>query len=127
MTPRQLEALARRCEEAVSPDRELDVEIALALDWHGKQWGSIRKFHLLNDLAACARFGDMPAYTASLDAAMELKGESAVLITLSEIKGDGMPHCVLGNPATSELFRAVAATPALALVAASLRARSLRT
>lgn len=80
-------------------------------DW--EQWakGYNRNFDLLRD-------------DAYIDAAMMLKDGVAVLITLSEIKGDGMPHCVLGNPETSALFGAVAETPALALAAAALRAHA---
>jgi hypothetical protein len=101
--------LAARCEAATGSDRELDFEILCVVD------------------PRAIRTGPLPGdrkYTASIDAAMTLKDDVHVLITLSEIKGDGMPNCIIGNSGTCELFEAVAETPALALTAASLRARA---
>jgi hypothetical protein len=114
-------ALAERAEKAEGPDREFDRLIAFVVGHkHGRigEWANSHNgdYVVIEECAA--------AYTASIDAALTLKGDTAVLITLSEIKGDGMPLCILGNPETSELFEAVASTPALALVAAICRARA---
>ena len=76
-TAKEWIALAKRCEEATGPGREIDVEIALAIDLHplGLQrlreiihmWGTTAEF--VSDLTignAWARM--LPSYTASLDA-----------------------------------------------------------
>lgn len=109
--------LADAVERASGPDQRLDCLIENA--------AGLAKF----ERDPRVGFGDADynrvspkPFTASLDAAMTLVEGHAVLITLSEIKGDGMPHCVLGNTGTSELFEAVADTMPLALTAAALRA-----
>lgn len=130
---RNLLELADAVEAASGADQELDCRIAVAVN-AGSLEGARKE--MSQDVAVVAagyvqhwfsgRKSLQPArhYTSSLDAAMTLVADHAVLITLSEIKGDGMPHCVLGNPGTSELFEAVADTMPLALTAAALRARA---
>lgn len=119
MTKDELVKLAERCEAASGADRELDREIAVAVGhpWdYAADWGS--------------RGHERPVafpYTASIDAAMTLIKDCDVLITLSEIKGDGMPYCVIGNPCTAETFSAVADTMPLAICASALRARATTT
>jgi hypothetical protein len=106
----ELEALAERLERATGPDRALDAELHSA-------WGrsiSAGWEHLT------------PLYTASLDAALSLAAGHAILITLSEIKGDGMPRCVFGKPEDGTLYEAIAATMPLAVCAAAARARVAR-
>lgn len=117
-------ALADRCEKATGPKRILDALIEWPEVFEPARIspdvaGQISVYW--NDDRFC-RSGRVPLYTRSLDAAMTLKDGVGVLIALSEIKGDGMPHCVIGNPETARLFSGVAATPALALCAAALRA-----
>ena len=136
----RLEALAARCEAATGPDRELDAEIGalFGLCPHKKttyercqgdsgytcdacgadSWGNRSKTGQgLRD--------PMPAYTASLDAAMTLVPEGwGVTIDIRAadrtrceahfwFDGDGVKP-----------IRAVAAMPALALTAAALLAQS---
>lgn len=116
-----MEALAARVEALTGPDRDIDREIAPLVGIRIKDEG--------HPLGICYYDANghgvpLPAFTRSIDAAMTLKGDSAVLITLSEINGDGMPYCVLGNPGNCALFEAVADTPVLALCAAGVRARA---
>lgn len=127
-----LNALADRVERLQGPDREVDAAIhCAALLPH------LRVAHP-DDFEG--RFGYTPgnikvdtgflmaySFTRSIDDALCLKPKHCVLITLSEIKGDGMPMCVIGDPGSSELFEAVADTMPLALTAAALRARALST
>jgi hypothetical protein len=120
----ELERLARRCEEASGRDRDLDDAIIDAFGWR-------------NDFCVPIPPGyiGLPAYTASLDAAMSLVPEGMECMPLSF----KVEHFYLGNSiwqsrasvwdglgGVSSLDTAsVAATPALALTAASLRARAL--
>lgn len=109
--------LAERCEAATGPDRELDEDIERATG----RYAAFSYYTLGDD---CQPDYVPTRFTASLDAAATLMDGAGVLITLSEIKGDGMPLCVIGNPGTAELFEAVANTMPLALCAAALRART---
>jgi hypothetical protein len=116
--------LAAHCEAAEGGDTVLDKAIAQALGWRlvvQQHDDGVSDYDWKSpEGAVCPWY---PSFTRSIGAALTLKEGIGVLITLSEIKGDGMPHCVIGNPATAELFEAVAATPALAICAAALRAR----
>jgi hypothetical protein len=128
--------LAERCEAAEGADRELAKDIFRAIfpdkvpakivtagyGWREDEGG----WWLATggDARTPPQTISPPKWLTSLDAALTLKEGSGVLITLSEIKGDGMPYCVIGNPETAELFEATASTPALALVAACLKARA---
>jgi hypothetical protein len=63
------------------------------------------------------------AYTASLDAAMTLVPEGAKAATVNWCPyGSGVAEVYLGNP--GPMFGTEAATPAIALCAAALRARA---
>ncbi len=93
----ELEALAVRCEAATGPDRELDA--------------------LINDIAG--RRPTMPAYTASLDAAMTLVPEGYLYGIGNP---EGAAHAVVSESPDALIDPVKAATPALALCAASLRA-----
>lgn len=135
----ELLRLAELCEQASGPDRELDAEIAHAV---GIRIQTISRSVLADPFgksSAMREVSDSTAlsYTASLDAAMSLvpdleaaeAGYSDIFWRLGN-DGEG------GNPAdfkaevlicsmfTSKRFAATAITPALALCAASLRARS---
>lgn len=93
--------LAERVEALSGPDR--------AVDW---------ELHVFDGLVGVGMYGAHPHYTASLDAAMTLVPEGVVfdvgwLHDMSQARG-----CVAGKKA------AYAATPALALCAAALRARA---
>ena len=119
-------SLAERCEGATGPDRELDAEIFAAVrpgpDWAHQSSSANRVW---------ARH-----YTASLDAAMSLVDDCAVLVALGEMLHDGLPGARVGRPdlAGAPIFSGTAhgvmvRTPittqlALALCAAALKARS---
>jgi hypothetical protein len=136
--PTTLLALADRCEQAAGPDRELDVAIARALGWkplyrddYSKWWppaavedSRARKRSILHHPTQ-----PLPAFTASLDAAVTLVPEGCDW------------HCQ-SNPSVTACWASVspvkrgiellewgsgmrrASTPALALCAAALRARA---
>ena len=93
--------LAARVEAATGPDCDLD--------------------HAIHDL-----LGDndgAPAYTRSLDAAMQLVPEGWASIHGWDYPDERCHRAVFMDEDGDLLFRGAAATPALALCAASLRAR----
>lgn len=108
-----LEALASRVEALSRPDRAIDWEV-----------------HLRNGLDGVGAYGSHPTYTASIDAAMMLvPGVFSGQIWLRFNEGErNKPHAAIwshddghGKPSRVNV-EAKAATPALALCAASLRA-----
>ena len=101
-------ALAERAEAATGPDRNLDADIMRAIGLAGLK----------------ADYAPHP-YSASLDAAMTLVPEGwAVLMAFSEQRAVCDVHTApLGQHGTWPAH-ASAATPALALCAAALRARA---
>lgn len=99
--------LADACEKATGPDRGLDCAISDAVQ--DREWETE---------------GDRLFYTASLDSAMTLVPEGLSVTLYAH--GDNA-HCDIyaGHPSRGLLAEVeMAATPALALCAASLRARS---
>ena len=131
-----LEALLNRVLEGTGPDRELDAEIACAVNgftmhedsnpgdghfafWHGKPWESL-----------CSNCSGWPHYTGpGLDAALTLLPEGYWW----QIANGNRRHYDLqagaelffaGGPNRGDMaFSADAATPARALMAACLKAR----
>jgi len=113
--------LAERCEQATRPDARIDDDIA----------------RLLGD-EDFARGWPSAAYTASLDAAMTLVPEGWRVGQLEENWRSGRWHCHVTQRPSAKLIAAFdagktigceseeaeAATPALALTAAALRARA---
>jgi len=121
-----LRALAERCERAQGPDRELDAEIAEArgavpagaFRMYGFPEKAVWGLDAYNTWKA-------PAYTASLDDALTLVPEGwhvGLWVdpdgTARVRMGNGERVIYAGSP------QANCATPALALCAASLRARA---
>lgn len=126
-----LEALLARVLEGEGPDRELDAEIACAVNgftmhedsnpgdghfafWHGKPWESL-----------CSNCSGWPHYTTSLDAALTLVPEgwswySAMRHYLAPV---GAAGSVWQAGQSSATFTADAATPARAIIAACIKAR----
>lgn len=94
--------LVERIERLEGPDREVDREIALAVNV-GERGYMLRPF------------------TASLDSAMTLrpKGEPIAFMSVKDVY-----HAGIGDKDGDAEWYAVAATPALALCAAALRARA---
>lgn len=99
-------ALAARC--ATGADRAIDVAIELALEGSGY------------DYPADNWVKDAARYTASLDAAMSLV-PSGWRPTISQHLAP-LPHWAVRLDCWNEQVRVKAATPALALTAAALRA-----
>lgn len=120
-TGSNLLALAERCERATGPDRELDLAIARVRKVNPVP--ATAKFNTSLDGGECAWSRGMgmrvPAYTASLDAAMTLVPERANVQTqnFGSLRGP----MVLVEP--NERFASAATLP-LALCAAALRARA---
>jgi hypothetical protein len=132
--------LAERCEAATGPDRDIDLAIFEACGWvrkggfwSGEYWERGGRRIWLTDKR-------LPAPTASLDAAMTLVPEENDSWSLMKWPQDGKPtfratvswtvkssHKNASGPYVMHkphLRRAEAATPALALCAAALRARA---
>lgn len=82
--------LAIRCEKAIGPDRELDIEILRATDANGYRIeadGTILVSGDMGDGPGWFNIGyDVPAFTASIDAAMTL-GELGAEISISTLYG----------------------------------------
>jgi hypothetical protein len=124
-TPDSLKQLAERVEAATGPDRELDEAICAAL----------YPTYELPYAARCAPThiqSIVPRYSASLDAAMTLVPEGWCKTVADWWCGDDKPpffaDCgdldALKADVDGIIFQAWAATPALALTAAALRARA---
>ncbi len=129
--------LAEWCEAAEGPDRELDAQIWLACVpgstrselryWHA----AIGKECVIDETRqADGRLIVVPAYSASIDAAMTLVPEGWFCMVANGYDKKGKPClvkstafiCPLDNIAGAEPVNAT--TPALALTAACLRARA---
>lgn len=134
--------LAERVESATGPDRELDCAILVAIDWryddweegehtaremadkHGLAWLVSRSVEGYN-----STWRHLPRLTASLDAAMTLVPE--VSDSPGEhwsvekwVKQSAHPAHVMATAWVYGAPRTYAATPALALTAAALKARA---
>jgi hypothetical protein len=139
--PATLLALAKRCEQAAGPDRELDAEIEACLTGrvtHPHAPGyTLEKQDAEWKLARLAESGFIssarrPArpYTASLDAAVTLVPEGYYWQVANGKRNHSEPQAcadlfVAHGPNRGDMsFTVDAATPALALCAAALRARA---
>lgn len=142
-----LVALAGRVERASGADRELDAEIALATAYAGCRRRTAESNHRLPVENQFGHGFFPPSYTTSLDAAMSLVPEGWAIDKLSMWPASPesasnlsapQSHChmvgtsvqrmgrkmVWGHGGSDGRVDATAATPALALVAAALRARA---
>ena len=117
----KLLALAARC-EASEPDRELDAEVTIIL---------LRECGVAANYTADEVLRTLPnlclEYTASLDQAMTLIPDAYRLGTLTELESGGPRWAakLFNRGAPGGLPSCGAASPALALTAACLRARAL--
>lgn len=122
MTRAELLALAERVEKAQGADRGLDAAVFLACGPHAIPWRHAEGGNLYSGgLGTTA-----PAYTASLDAAASLVPEGCSWGIVSDFFHSGKPAAKVGKSRSeaSENPWHSAATPALALTAAALRARA---
>ena len=129
--------LAKLCEKASGADREIDCLIWCALNGYEPTWTGENGHVLVAGIEGVIGWIDpgvhqrnfttnrsttglasIPAYTASLDAAMSLASEFGGQLTFFK---DGTAKAFLWQPYPLAV-EAKAATPALALCAASLRA-----
>lgn len=120
MTKADLIALADRCMKAEGPDRKLDNRVYAWLQGHtGFEWTG---YYYRCDQVAGSNGGDVPRYTASVDAALMLVGQRDWVLSVAS----GEPAlCTL--PAGYGLDDAVhgyANSAALAITAAALLARA---
>lgn len=115
--PTALAALAERVERNTGPDNTLWLDIAKALGWTR---GNPQSVHWSTPDGEYHRY--LPCWLTSIDAALTLT--DWILITLSDIAGDGMPFARFADSDGREAI-GCARTKALAVVAAALRARSL--
>lgn len=109
-------------EKATGPDRELDAAIALALGWtkHVRVWG----YAWTRADGSDATWNGLPAYTASIDAAVSLVPDG-----WCPLIGQNVHHrhwsCLVQRVTDSgdiESRHDSAATPAIALCIAALKA-----
>ncbi len=109
MNSEEMLALAGRVEQANGPERELDFDIADAV---------------LGPIKPPYRRGYCEKYTASLDAAMTLvpQGQDWYVTSIRPLTGRFAGAIYKGSEPSMDY--AEAATPALALCAAALRARA---
>lgn len=122
-------ALAERCEKATGPNRRLGAEIEIAAKGFPE-----RAYQQRNAMRpkgspeldrlewATEWFG--PGPTASIDAAMTLVPEEWLVMTLSQLAGDGMAFAELVNPFRSLSETAIGKEMHCALTAAALRAQA---
>lgn len=116
------EKLSERVEQLEGPDREIDRAIKQAFDhdwdystdWN--YWDALKRETVSRPVAK--------PYTASLDAAMSLVPEGYSWILYSDGSCEVGPTPIAGSMMDAE-FTADAATPAIALCAATLKARGL--
>ena len=120
LTREGLVELANRVEQASGPDRELDAAVWLHLpEQEGHAWKhGGDKFAHARQIAGVAF---VPRYTASLDAAMTLVPKG--LWAEGSLSSPGQLE-VHGPCTYDPLGKGWAATPALALCAAALKARA---
>jgi hypothetical protein len=115
--PATLLALADRCEQAAGPDRELDCYI------HAPREGrNIKPERWIETVRVYSHM--VPRYTASLDAAVMLVPEGWIYELGRGESGTSRALCRMGDERGIWTGWAVAATAALALCAAALRARA---
>lgn len=130
--PTTLLELADRVERATGADRELDVDICAAANpdlavYHGYSVADLRAASPANTNAAFAKITGVPAYTSSTDDALMLVPDGAIW---QGGGGNGRAYAIVVSEQDVDPIRAArqmtfeAATPALAICAASLRARA---
>lgn len=126
--------LAERCEKAEGPDRELGREVLLACGWRKTQAGHfLGPIFLWSSPDWASSFDDDRFHrhdpTASIDAALTLVPDGTGhdpfwMLKASNPNNPSGCRAEIWAKDVSRPFRGKAATPALALCAAALRARA---
>lgn len=144
MQKAELLALAERVEAMEGPDMATARDVAKAYGWHRVEPRHTKSKHgawispedwiaeysggapILDSRHGTTMHRDVADYTASIDAVLTLFPYGWLVVHLSELGGAGGCICKLGNPGSSQeaLSDAGATTMALALLAASLRAKA---
>lgn len=123
-----LSDLIKQIEGATAPGRDIDVEIALLLGWRRKveyvkqdEHGEpVRKVFWV--VPTGGDYGKVPRYTSSVDAAMTVVQEVAPgIVGGVSWEEDGRGAAILGDGTYCQ-----AATPAMALCIAALKAKQTR-
>lgn len=117
-----LSSLIAKLEQAESGSRELDAEIAVAVGYVPYVMGKVGTKWVLDN----KELWRLPPFSESLDAALTLVPDGAMVrLCLNMIPGPALCYIErLDGPSVIELGNASAATPAVALCIASLKARS---
>lgn len=128
-----LNALIERLSNATGPDRELDAEIFRAIGMPlpeqfmtakiALEWNETEKCFTF-DLAETRVRYEQPPFTSSIDAAMTLVPEGYAASVEWSPRYPGSAWLYPPNNVNDISFEAEATSPALALCAASLKARS---
>ena len=125
-------ALAARVEAAAGADVQMDCDIAAAIGfehWSPADWADAKATDAAEGLPPPMMLPPPPRYTTSLDAAAALVPEGFLWSVASYRGDDWKPglfcaDCAPDDPSAELLCETKAATPALALCAAALRARA---
>ena len=121
-------ALAERCEQAAGPNNGLDAEIALAIGYTHERRGTERacwwRTPAGQQLAYVGYKNHPPFFTGSLDAAVTLVPEGWIYELGRGESGTSRSLCRMSDELGIWTGWAVAATAALAICAAALRARA---
>lgn len=109
--------------EAAGPSRELDAEIASAVGWvlTAYGWQDAQGMSWSPPGASMPQYGALPSFSSSLDAAMTLVPDRFGWLVGSDGEAEVF-EIEAGTPRHTAAYVNRAATPALALCAAALRA-----
>lgn len=127
--PATLRALASRIEALTGPDREVDAEVACAMRGYTMHAdskpadGTFAFWFGKPEESECCNCSSWPAFTASLDAAAGLTDGMAWSLSCQRSPDMGGRNWN-ASVSFSRNYPGKAATPALALLAAALRARA---
>lgn len=119
--------LIARIESADGPSRELDAEIARSIGW-----GCVVRDPEAQNKYVCwrkhYRSGEwimLPRYTSSIDDALTLVPDGHYMHVYTPYGEVSQGYAVVSDRDDGPLFTSIAATPALALAAAALKARGV--
>jgi hypothetical protein len=121
-----MDELIERLEKATGPDRELDGAIALSLGWtFQKMKGDSKPYYRKPGETTYYMRSEVPAYTASIDAALTLvpEGWAYQLTLLFEPRVHGNQQAIVWPPDKASPVSGAPTMP-LAICIAALKARA---